>query len=75
MGITVLTILNIPACSCNTQGSNGNSCDADGVCSCKANSIVGNKCNSCGDGYFNFPTCQGRIIYLHTNSYSIKCNI
>ena len=34
----------ISACNCNPQGSNGNDCDANGVCSCRAN-IVGNKCD------------------------------
>ena len=65
---TISTFKNqIPACACNTQGSYGTSCNADGICSCKAN-IIGSKCDSCAAGYFNFSTCQGKVYlisYLH----------
>ena len=54
----VPTFFPISACNCNPQGAIGSNCNANGVCSCRAN-IVGSKCNSCADGGFNFPTCQG----------------
>ena len=60
-------IFQISACDCNTEGSNGSSCNAGGICSCKAQ-IVGSKCDSCAVGYFNFPTCQGKH-YLFTSPY------
>ena len=56
--VLVPTFFHISACNCNTQGSNGNNCTANGVCSCIDN-IVGRKCDSCAGGHFNFPTCQG----------------
>ena len=58
VGSKYYLIFQISACDCDTQGSNGYSCDANGICSCKAN-ILGSKCNSCVGGRFNFPTCQG----------------
>ena len=54
------------ACNCNTQGSYGKTCNDNGECSCKAN-IINDKCDACADGFFNFPTCQGKH-YLHTFS-------
>ena len=52
-------IFQILACGCNTHGSDGSSCNSNGVCSCKAN-IIGSKCDSCASGRFNFPICQGK---------------
>ena len=49
----------ISACNCNTEGSNGETCDVNGVCSCKAN-IINDKCDTCQAGLFNFPTCEGK---------------
>ena len=49
----------ISACNCNTQGSNSNNCDANGVCSCKTN-IINAKCDTCQSGFFNFPVCEGK---------------
>ena len=32
------------ACNCNAEGSNGNTCDKNGLCSCKAN-FMSDKCD------------------------------
>ena len=50
------------ACSCDANGSNGDTCDNDsGNCSCKLN-ISGKKCDQCVDGLYGFPKCQGRFL-------------
>ena len=46
------------ACNCNVEGSNGITCDDDGICSCKAN-IINDKCDACAPGFFDFPVCPG----------------
>ena len=46
-------------CNCDVHGSNGNTCDENGVCSCKSN-VINAKCDSCEDGFFNFPICEGK---------------
>ena len=51
-------IFSFKACDCNEHGSNGTSCDDNGICSCKAN-FMGNKCDTCKTGFYSFPTCQG----------------
>ena len=61
--ISYLILFHFSACNCNTQGSFGNTCNDNGECSCKAN-VINDKCNTCADGFFNFPTCQGKY-YLH----------
>ena len=53
----------ISACYCNIQGSNGTSCNNNGVCKCKAN-IINDKCDVCAAGYFNFSTCIGNKYYI-----------
>ena len=47
------------ACNCNVHGSNSMNCDDSGVCNCKAN-IINDQCDVCEDGFFNFPTCEGK---------------
>ena len=34
------------------------SCNNNGTCACKDN-YGGNKCDSCIEGFFGFPNCQG----------------
>ena len=46
-------------CDCNEDGSNGNTCDDNGLCSCKAN-FMNDKCDTCNVGFFNYPTCEGK---------------
>ena len=47
------------ACNCNVEGSNGISCDNNGVCICNPN-YMNDKCDACNAGFFNFPTCEGK---------------
>ena len=54
-------------CNCNAEGSNGEACDDNGVCSCKAN-FKNDKCDACNAGFFNFPTCEGKLYDTFTNS-------
>ena len=63
-------------CNCDVHGSNGNTCDENGVCSCKSN-VINAKCDSCEDGFFNFPICEGKQYYrarIHKDwNYKIGC--
>ena len=43
-------------CECDQDGTMN--CNHDGTCECKDN-IEGDKCNSCKEGYFKFPDCEG----------------
>ena len=61
MGLCLL--FHLLACNCNRVGSTGITCNDYGVCSCKAN-IINDKCTDCDDGYFNFPTCDGKQYYI-----------
>ena len=45
-------------CGCNMDGSEDKLCDDAGQCNCKCN-VQGEKCDSCMDGFFGFPACQG----------------
>ena len=45
------------------DGSNSINCDDNGVCNCKAN-IINDQCDACDDGFFNFPTCEGKHYLL-----------
>ena len=45
-------------CGCNMDGSEDKLCDDAGQCNCKCN-VQGEKCDSCVDGFFGFPACQG----------------
>ena len=48
------------ACTCNPDGALDNFCDVNsGHCFCKEH-IAGDQCDSCTEGYFGFPTCEGR---------------
>ena len=47
------------ACNCENPGSIGVSCDDEGKCQCKPN-FDGSKCEKCGDGYYNYPLCEGK---------------
>ena len=49
----------ISACNCNGEGSNGITCNGNGICSCKAN-IINAKCDACAPGFFDFPTCPSK---------------
>ena len=60
---TYLLFFHFSACNCNTQGSFDNTCNDNGKCSCKAN-IINDKCNTCADGFYNFPTCQGKLTHI-----------
>ena len=56
-------MINISACECNEDGSNGLSCDdGTGLCTCKDN-VIGDKCTQCAAGYWNFPSCEGKQKY------------
>jgi len=48
----------ILACSCDSHGSIGVSCDGEGKCQCREN-FDGIRCEQCKEGYYNFPTCEG----------------
>ena len=41
------------------EGSNGITCDDNGVCNCKSN-IINTKCDTCAAGSFGFPMCDKR---------------
>jgi laminin, alpha 3/5 len=45
------------ACNCDTSGSVGISCNADGQCNC-LNSFDGKTCNSCKESFYNYPLCE-----------------
>lgn len=48
------------ACDCDTQGTYRNymSCDDNAQCKCRPG-IVGKRCDSCEEGLYNFPACEG----------------
>ena len=45
-------------CNCHQDGSLDGNCDDAGKCSCKRG-FDRDKCNTCGEGFFGFPHCQG----------------
>ena len=47
-------------CLCNSEGSTGHECNDLGHCNCRPN-VDGNRCDSCSDGFFNFPGCEGEF--------------
>ena len=56
--IKIMFCFQFSACNCNVEGSNGITCDDNGICSCKAN-IINDKCDACASGFFDFPACPG----------------
>ena len=59
-------ILIISECNCNVEGSNGTTCDNNGICNCKAN-IMNDKCDECNVGFFPFPACYtGKLYHMLT---------
>ena len=48
----------IIACNCNEFGAMDSSCNNNGICACMDN-YGGHKCDSCIEGFFGFPNCQG----------------
>ena len=56
-------VISFSACNCDAEGSDGETCDDNGLCSCKAN-IINEKCDACNAGYFNFPTCEGKHFFV-----------
>ena len=46
------------ACNCHPQFSNGSCADETGQCECKSN-YGGQSCNRCSKGYHMFPECTG----------------
>ena len=61
--MSLCLLFQFSACNCNAEGSNGITCDDNGVCTCKAN-IINDKCDACAPGFFNFPTCPGKQYYV-----------
>ena len=63
-------------CECDQDGTI--KCNNDGICECKDN-IVGDKCNSCMEGYFKFPNCEGNsdvlVWFWFFNPYVLKFHI
>ena len=54
------------------EGSNGITCDDNGVCNCKSN-IINTKCDTCAAGSFGFPMCDKRK-WLLGDSASEECS-
>ena len=52
----------ISACRCEDTGSIGVSCDGEGKCQCKDN-FDGNRCEKCKEGFYNYPICEGSILF------------
>ena len=50
----------LSGCTCNAEGSENTACDTAGKCTCKAN-VIGRDCDSCEEGYYGFPDCQGKF--------------
>ena len=50
----------LSGCTCNAGGSENAACDTAGKCTCKAN-VIGRDCDSCEEGYYGFPDCQGKV--------------
>ena len=65
------------ACNCNIFGSencdtttNICPCSDTGICNCTTDSnIVGEKCDICANGFYGFPTCEGKEFYLKLTIY------
>ncbi|CAH0547109.1 unnamed protein product [Brassicogethes aeneus] len=47
----------LETCNCDTYGSNGISCNGEGICECLEN-FSGQQCNTCKDGFYNYPVCE-----------------
>ena len=48
-------------CNCDPQGSIDNFCDPiSGHCLCNSTSIGGVFCDTCIDGFYEFPYCEGQ---------------
>ncbi|UYV65133.1 epi-1 [Cordylochernes scorpioides] len=45
------------ACGCGHVGSEGRSCNDDGICRCKPN-FDGDKCTMCKENFYNYPRCE-----------------
>ena len=55
--------LTLPECACNKDGSIDSTCDiTSGHCSCIDN-VGGDKCDTCHNGWYDFPSCQGELYY------------
>ena len=60
------------ACSCNEEGSVGNTCDNEtGACTCRPNT-AGHRCDKCAPGYFGFPDCQRKLFFLQLHFLHLK---
>ncbi len=46
-----------PACECDYAGSQGVTCNDNGVCTCHSN-FVGTKCDECDEDRYNYPRCE-----------------
>lgn len=57
-----LHIFYLTACDCESRGSNGITCDSEGKCECLEN-FAGQHCDSCKEGYYNYPACEGNILF------------
>ena len=54
------------------NGTEGAICSLDGLpCPCKEN-YVGNRCDMCASGYYNFPECTRKFLFLCDFSSSRK---
>ena len=68
-------ILIISECNCNEEGSNGITCDNNGICNCKAN-IMNDKCDECNVGLFPFPACYtGKLYHMSTWARTLKIDL
>ena len=55
--------MTLPECACNKDGSIDSTCDiTSGHCSCIDN-VGGDKCDTCHNGWYDFPSCQGELYY------------
>lgn len=52
----------IIACNCESYGSDGVSCNAEGQCLCHEN-FDSKTCNTCKEGYYNYPLCEVSITF------------
>ena len=64
----------LSGCTCNAEGSENTACDTAGKCTCKAN-VIGRDCDSCEEGYYGFPDCQGKCVFLFINEAEISSRI
>ena len=71
-----LFVLFFTVCTCNSRGAIDNDCDPkNGKCSCQNEKIGGEQCERCVEGYYNYPTCDGKNVltcYAHNRHRNLQ---